>query len=120
MKTMDAATAWLVENDIDYENSRRSWRHINDDGEYDGPSQERPYGLASDLAQLVASDRGRYVESVEHRSCNQCDTLFVPLSAIHTYCSELCRERARSATRKSRAAYMRSYMRAYRASKRAA
>ncbi len=102
---MDAATAWLIEHDMEYETSRRSWRHLNDDGEYGTPSQEIPSGSSGDLAHLVATGRGKFVESVDHRQCDQCDTLFVPLSAIHIHCSELCRGRAR----KSRATYMRAY-----------
>ena len=113
---MDAAEQWLAANDPQYEASRKSWRDLNADGEYETPRQEIPWGTTADLAVLVDTGRGRFVTDVPRRSCDHCHETFVPASSIHRFCSDTCRQRARKARVRNRA----DYQRAYRAARKAA
>lgn len=90
---MDAAETWLQEHDPVYLKSRQDWKHLNEDGEYETPAQEVPWGDANDLEDAVAMGIGRYVEAVPFVGCAMCGLDFKPQTPWHRYCSEACQQR---------------------------
>lgn len=82
---MDAAEEWLFWNDPDYTESRKGWKHIGSDGEYESPSRES----AIDVEATVS------LEPLAGRSCALCGAIYYSREAKHLYCSERHRETAK-------------------------
>ena len=97
---MDAAEAWLRENDPEYARTSEAWKHVTT-GEYVPPAQEIPVGDARDIERLVERGDGKYVGPVEWRTCDRrrCGMEFVPKTPWQRYCSEFC-QRAESERRR--------------------
>jgi hypothetical protein len=95
----DAAEQWLLDNDPNYEKSRRGWADLDDDGVYHTPAQEIPWGLSEELELLVNLEAGEYVESSiarGYRTCenHRCGLLFQPTNPWHRFCRRACRQSA--------------------------
>jgi hypothetical protein len=102
----DQAEAWLQQNDPDYQPNSETWKQVRSTGDYITPRQEIPWQLGAELATLVATETGEYVEHASRRACERCYDLFVPNTPWHRFCSTRCRRtieqrRARAARRVS-------------------
>ena len=79
----DAAERWLRENDPDYAESRKGWKHLRGE-DCPPPAQEIPWG--DDLEDAVVS--------VADVLCGRCGAPFTPTTSWQKYCSDKCRQRA--------------------------
>lgn len=113
---MDAAEAWLREHDPDYTQARQAWRDLDEEGAYQTPPREIPWGTATDVARLLDTGAARAVQPASARHCAHCDAPFIAQVAWHRYCTRTCWQAANPDDRnRDRADYMRDYMRTYRA-----
>jgi hypothetical protein len=84
---MDAAEAWLRENDPDYKVRSKAW-------DTDTPGQEILWGDGSDL-ELLTNAGYEYVTPANRRACERCGDVFTPRTSWHRFCSEACKKQAK-------------------------